>query len=430
MRWRESAMTSNWQRLPVSQLEAAGILLVQDGNHGEYRPRREELVADGTPHVRAADIGDDGTIDFSGAQRINEAALARIKKGVGSRGDVLLTHKGTVGRVARVPADAPHFVCSPQTTFWRSLDGDQLDQAFLFAYMRSSDFAEQLRARMHESDMAPYVSLTAQRSFTLLLPPIAEQRGIASVLGALDGKIDSNRSLATALHDAVLCAQSRSRVDVTRSVSLADAALSVSRGISPKYVEEGGVMVLNQRCVRKDTIQFGRARRHDGAARSVDRHELAIGDLLVNSTGVGTLGRVARIGWLPEYQVVVDSHVTVVRPDPNAADPEFLAAELLARQGEIAQLGEGSTGQTELSRARLSSFEIALPDIEVQRTFGAMARTCWALRAILEQESETLTGVRDTVLARLLSGELRVPATTNSNGSSDGATERLAGARA
>ena len=168
-----SAMTSDWRMQTVSELEAERVLLVQDGNHGEYRPRREEIVPDGTPHIRAADISDAGVVDFDNAQRINNAALSRIHKGVGARGDVVLTHKGTVGRIGRVPADAPHFVCSPQTTFWRSLDYDQLDQTFLFAYLRSPLFAAQLRTRMHETDMAPYVSLTAQRSLSVLMPPRA-----------------------------------------------------------------------------------------------------------------------------------------------------------------------------------------------------------------------------------------------------------------
>jgi len=194
-------MRSDWGTQTVRELEGAGVLLVQDGNHGEYRPRRHELVPDGTPHIRAADISEDGFIDFAGAQRINNAALARIRKGVGARDDVLLTHKGTVGRLARVPRDAPHFVCSPQTTFWRSLDPDRLDQSFLFAYLRSPEFARQLQGRMHESDMAPYVSLTAQRSLSVVMPPIDEQRRIASILDALDDKIASNRELAGLLED-------------------------------------------------------------------------------------------------------------------------------------------------------------------------------------------------------------------------------------
>ena len=54
---------------------------------------------------------------------------------------------------------------------------------------------------MHESDMAPYVSLTAQRSLLVPLPPIERQRAIAAVLGALDDKIDSNRRLAGLLEE-------------------------------------------------------------------------------------------------------------------------------------------------------------------------------------------------------------------------------------
>ncbi len=195
-------MKSEWQSRTVSDLEAARILLVQDGKHGEYRPRRDEIVSDGTPHIRAADISDAGAVDFDGAQRINDIAFSRINKGVGAGGDVLLTHKGTVGRIGRAPSDAPRFLCSPQTTFWRSLDTQQLDQNFLFAYLRSPAFSLQLRARMHESDMAPYVSLTAQRSFSVLLPPIVEQRRIAYVASALDDKLDSNDRVSRLLEDA------------------------------------------------------------------------------------------------------------------------------------------------------------------------------------------------------------------------------------
>jgi type I restriction enzyme S subunit len=196
-------MTSRWPEMRVADLERRGVLLAQDGNHGEYRPRRDEIVAVGTPHIRAADISDDGAIDFPGAQQIDDVALARIRKGVGARGDVLLTHKGTVGRIARVPADAPHFVCSPQTTFWRSLDEDVLDQDFLFAYMRTPHFASQLRACMNETDMAPYVSLTAQRALKVLLPPIATQREIAAVVRTLDEKLDSNRRVLALLETGI-----------------------------------------------------------------------------------------------------------------------------------------------------------------------------------------------------------------------------------
>jgi len=108
-------------------------------------------------------------------------------------GDILFSHKGTVGKLALVPGEAPAFVCSPQTTFWRSLNPETIDRRFLYAYMHGDEFSEQWRARKGETDMADYVSLTAQRQFTIRLPSINTQRAIGGLLGALDEKINLNR---------------------------------------------------------------------------------------------------------------------------------------------------------------------------------------------------------------------------------------------
>src|SRR5581483_372847 len=188
-------MSSSAPLIAASELERRGVLLIQDGNHGEYRPLPTEFVDFGTSFVRAADL-DGGQIAFSRASRINATALARIRKGIGKPGDTILSHKGTVGRVAFASLQCEPFVCSPQTTFWRSLDEHVLDRRYLFAYLRSPVFQQQLDALMHESDMAPYVSLTVQRTLKVLLPPIAEQRRIAGALGALDDKIGHNATLA------------------------------------------------------------------------------------------------------------------------------------------------------------------------------------------------------------------------------------------
>lgn len=191
-------MPKDWPSRLVSELQSDGILLVEDGNHGEYRPRRDEFGEGEYAFIRAADM-DDGRVLFSTAQRINEAALARIRKGVGCGGDVLFSHKGTVGKLALVPLDAPPFVCSPQTTFWRTLDEKQLDRRYLYCFMRSHAFIDQWHARSNETDMAAYVSLTAQRELSVVVPNIDEQRAIASVLGALDDKIEQSRRTAQAL---------------------------------------------------------------------------------------------------------------------------------------------------------------------------------------------------------------------------------------
>ena len=182
----------------VSELQDEGILLVEDGNHGEYRPRSDEFGEGDYAFIRAADL-DGGRVLFESAQRINYVAMKRIRKGIGQGGDVLFSHKGTVGKLAFAQLDSPPFVCSPQTTFWRTLDQGRLDRQYLYCYMRSRAFTNQWMARSNETDMAAYVSLTAQRQLKVAVPSIDEQRAIAGVLGALDDKIDQNRRLARAL---------------------------------------------------------------------------------------------------------------------------------------------------------------------------------------------------------------------------------------
>ena len=191
-------MPTKWPMRSVLKLQVEGTLLVADGNHGEYRPRSDEFGQGEYAFIRAADM-DDGRVLFDSAQRINDQALARIRKGVGQGGDVLFSHKGTVGKLALVPLDAPPFVCSPQTTFWRTLAEGRLDRRYLYYFMRSSAFTDQWMARSNETDMAAYVSLTAQRQLEVVLPEIEEQRAIVGVLSALDDKIEQNRRTARAL---------------------------------------------------------------------------------------------------------------------------------------------------------------------------------------------------------------------------------------
>src|SRR5437879_3518960 len=124
---------AEWRSATVSDLQRNGVLLVEDGNHGEYRPRPDEFTDKGVAFIRAADM-DGGSIDFKSASKINDRARQRITKGIGAPGDILLSHKGTVGKVALAPHDAPPFVCSPQTTFWRTCDEGQLDGKFLYVF--------------------------------------------------------------------------------------------------------------------------------------------------------------------------------------------------------------------------------------------------------------------------------------------------------
>ena len=198
-------MADTFVQCEVSQLIRAGALRVEDGNHGESRPRPGEFTDEGVAYIRAADMST-GIVSFTGAQKVSSIALARITKGIGRPGDSILSHKGTVGKVALVPLDAPPFVCSPQTTLWRSLDNQVIHPGYLYQFLRSPGFQSQLARLKNNTDMAPYVSLTQQRAMTIALPPLNVQRAIAEVLGALDDKIAANTRVVSAAESlAVAC---------------------------------------------------------------------------------------------------------------------------------------------------------------------------------------------------------------------------------
>jgi len=151
-----------------------------------------------------------------------------------------------------------------------------------------------------------------------------------------------------------------------REAVLGDLCVYLKRGVTPSYLEEEGVAVLNQRCIRNQRVDFANQRRTDPKKRAIPAEKLLREfDVLVNSTGVGTLGRVAQV-LATEEPTTVDSHVTVVRPNPKEVEPYFFGFLLRALESTIERLGQGSTGQTELSRERISSIPVRVPSRSTQ----------------------------------------------------------------
>ena len=184
---------SHWPRRDVRDLIRDGFLVVGDG----YRAKNSELAGSGLPFARAGNIADG--FRFSDIDRFPEDGLHRVGDKTSRPGDVVFTSKGTVGRFAFVRRDTEHFVYSPQLCFWRSLDREVIDPYFLYCWVRGAEFFGQFRGVAGQTDMAEYVSLTDQRCMFITLPPVVEQRDIAHILGTLDDKIELNRRMNATL---------------------------------------------------------------------------------------------------------------------------------------------------------------------------------------------------------------------------------------
>lgn len=136
----------------------------------------------------------------------------------------------------------------------------------------------------------------------------------------------------------------------------------ISRGLQPKYTDKSETLVINQRCIRDNKINFEVGRYHDQNIKKVaEDKKIQIGDILINSTGVGTLGRVAQVTELPNHDVTVDTHVTIFRPDLNILSKEFTNWLFIYLQNLIEKMGVGASGQTELRRVDLKNMKIMNP---------------------------------------------------------------------
>lgn len=177
---------SDFGRLtPLGDLVEAGVIAPpQDGNHGEKHPKASDYVGDGIPFVMASDLLD-GAVDFARCKQIPKLLADSLRIGFAERGDVLLSHKGTVGQVAHL-ADTPteYVMLTPQVTYYRVRDRDQLEPLWLFYCFLSPDYQMQLRRYERQSTRA-YVGITAQRELKIPVCEVSIQRDLLNKLAML-----------------------------------------------------------------------------------------------------------------------------------------------------------------------------------------------------------------------------------------------------
>lgn len=194
--------------------------------------------------------------------------------------------------------------------------------------------------------------------------------------------------------------------DEWENVTLEDITALVSRGITPKYADDTDQIVINQKCIRNHMIDLSLARTH--TPKVINEKWLRFGDLLVNSTGDGTLGRAAQV-WFQPKNITVDSHVTIARPAKENLI-FYIGLWGILHEKEIESLHIGSTGQTELPRDRVKAMELLLPDNDTLDRFNALITPMATAIVANQEENNRLAALRDAILPKLMSGKIDVSA--------------------
>lgn len=158
-----------WETPQIQELIERGVLEKnQDGNHGEKHPKSNDYVPSGVPFIMAKDLSDN-ILDLKNCNFLSPEQAKSLRIGFAKAGDVLITHKATMGRVAIVPNINNFIVLTPQVTYFRVANTDLISNSFLYCTFTSERFQDILLTQSEQSTRK-FISITNQRNIRILYP--------------------------------------------------------------------------------------------------------------------------------------------------------------------------------------------------------------------------------------------------------------------
>ena len=181
---------------------------------------------------------------------------------------------------------------------------------------------------------------------------------------------------------------------------LENLAIMLKRGKSPKYgISEIQIIKSGQ---ARGLKEFDFTQKHYVEENFIlDERKLEKGDILINSSGVGTAGRVTLFNL--DGTFVVDSHITILRPDRTKILPDFILHSL-ANIGfkNIEAMAMGQSGQIELTITTIQNIKIPVPPIEEQKEIVSKIEKLEEKINQLEKEINLIPAQKEEVLKRYL----------------------------
>lgn len=276
------------------------------------------------------------------------------------------------------------------------------------------------------------------RSHQIAIPNINEQSAIAKILSSLDSKIELNQQINKTLEAIGQAIFKRWFIDFefpsengkpykSSGGEMVDSELGeipkgwkvgrlsnfsseVVRGFTTSYVDKSNIINLNQKVLRGEYLDKSQFKYYPEGTEVPKNKFARQKDILINSLGQGTLGRV-HLFWERGDNVVVDQHITIVRTNNKILVPEYTYSYLTSSRGQE-QLASGITGSTGMLMLNISvirGLEMIIPDITLQKQYGMIISAFYDKKCNNTHETEALSQIRDSLLPKLMSGKIRVP---------------------
>lgn len=412
----------------VSDLITDGILEhPMDGNHGEKHPKTSDYVKEGIPFILVPDLVD-GKVDLDNCNFISEKQSKILRKGFSKTGDVLFTHKATIGKVAIVDTkEYPYIILTPQITYYRLKNSDVIDSKYLYYYFTSKPFQEHFKMFASSGGTRSYLGITAQEKLSIIYPEKDYQQGIVKILSTYDDLIENNNRrialLEKAAHELYKewfvrfrfpgyeTAEFENGIPKGWIIKRIGDIARVKSGYAFKsewWIDEG-VSVIKIKDIQNNTIDFSDLSKvSEENSLYAKQFFVTEGDLLIAMTGA-TIGKLALVPYSSERLVVNQRVGKFFCGNDPILNVGFLYFSLQQDwiQELIAMIAGSNAAQPNISSFDIEKIKI-LYNNETVEHFNTIASQYLKQMLLLIRNNQNLTKQRDLLLPRLMSGKLEV----------------------
>ena len=359
--------------------------------------------------IRTPDIKN-GRLLYEQANRVSaETYELWTKRGIPEAGDIILAREAPVGEVGWIDKD--HKICLGQRTVLIKIHSIEIDKKYLLYSFVSPKFKDYLN-ELSGGSVVAHLNMKDIRALEFSFPPLPEQKAIASVLSSLDDKIDllhrQNKTLEAMAETLFRQWFIEEAKEDWEEVRIGDLCEVITKGTTPKQFAESGVNFIKAESLT-DTGSFIRSK---FASVSNEIHEnllkrsiLQIDDLLFSIAG--TIGRVAKV----TSDIVpanTNQALAILRPKNDVSSDLIYC---ILKSSYFQELADGKVVhavQPNLSLGEISNSCIRLPSQTVIQAFIEQVRTYFDKKNANAKQIQTLENLRNTLLPKLMSGEVRV----------------------
>lgn len=400
---------SEWVEKPIKSLGRVVTGKTPPKDELQYFENGEQLF------VSPKDLSWDQYYVFGTETTVTDKALEKFKNQVLPKNAVMFTSLSfSFGKMGITSA-----TCLTNQQINSIITNNDHDFRFVFYLLKTY---KEIIFSYNSGIDTPLVPKSVFESIKVVCPSINTQKKIAAILTTYDDLIANNKRRIAILENMAeeiyrewfvrFRFPGYQTAEFEKGIpkgwaytKLEDICELIKRGVSPKYSDDSDRLVINQKCIRDGRLDLSEARNHD--SKVPNEKYIQYGDALINSTGVGTLGRVSVVEFFPE-KITVDSHVTICRADKSKIDQIYLAMTVTKLQSYFEFMAAGSTGQVELNRSLIAGIKIIVPDKKLTKEFGEKINPIINQKQIIIDMNANLEKTKRSLLPRLISGKLSV----------------------